>query len=94
MKAKEAAEAAAAELAAAAAAEKAAAAELSACVEAAFRVFNDLDVDAAGVWGEEVQIRLSDQFHNETVNLAIGNLLSEGHIYYAAESARWGIPRV
>jgi hypothetical protein len=66
VKAKEAAEAAAAELAAAAAAEKAAAAELSACVDTAFRGFNDLDVDAAGVWDGEVAIPLSDQFTKDT----------------------------
>jgi hypothetical protein len=76
------------------AAAEAAAAELSACVEAAFHLFNDLDVDAAGVWGGGVVIPLIDQFAGDTMYQAICNLVSDGHIYYAAITARRGLPSI
>jgi hypothetical protein len=90
VEAKEAAEAAAAaqaaaELAAAAAAAEkatadAAAAELSACVEAAFRAFNDLDVDGTGVHYQEVYDMLSDRFDIMVRVEAVNALHRDGHI--------------
>jgi hypothetical protein len=72
-----AAKAAAAEKAAAAAA----AAELSACVESAFLVFNDMDVNAAGLYAEDVAAVLSDRFHGDMVCQAIQVLIQDGHVY-------------